>query len=325
MAEKDNLKLDKIDRKILFELDKNCRIPATQLATKVKKSRQAVEYRINNLLEKGIITSFKTSINPHKLGKKLYKIYLKLKNVPVEKVKMLSYLRKSERVYWIGECSGVWDLIFGIFAKDDFEFFELKNEFLSKFNKIIVKEEGGIIVDVHQYPKMYFAGGIAKPVLFGGKVIENKLDKKDLEILSYVSGNAKANVVEIAEKTKTTPSIVMTRLKKLEKLGIIIQYRLEVNTNKLNLENYKILVKLERYNKEDEKNFLKFVSNKTNVQYLIRNIWQLELEIVVKNSQEYYEFVESLKQEFPEVIQTIDSVLMIRDEWTTGFENMLKG
>lgn len=318
------IKLDKVDRKILFELDKNCRIPITQLSKKVKKSRQAVEYRINQLVKKELITGFKTSINPHKINNKIYKIYLKLKNTSNEKQKLFTFLRKSDKVYWIGECSGKWDLIFGIFAKEDYEFFNFKNQFISKFNSSIVEEEGGILIDVQQYPKRYFTNEFSSPVMFAGKMQNNKLDETDYLLLNQIAGNARASIVELAEKTKTTPAIIIHRLKKLEKQKIILQYRLEIDISKLGLELYKAIIKMDRYNSEDEKKFLNYISNKPNIQYLIRNIWQIELELVVKSSHEYYEFVEELKKEFPKMIRTIDPVLMIKDEWTTGFENLLK-
>ena len=57
--------------------------------------------------------------------------------------------------------------------------------------------------------------------------------------------------------------------------------------------------------------------------YYIRNLWSIEPEIVVNNYQEYYEIIENLKKEFPYVIRTVDSVLMITDEWTPGFRNIL--
>ena len=156
MVEISKIKLDKADRTILIELDKNCRIPSTILARKVHKSRQAVDYRINNLVKEGIITGFQASFNPHKMGYKIYKIYLKIKNVPAEKQRLFTYLKESGRVYWIGECSGSWDLIFGIFAKNDYEFFEVKSDIISEFNSIIVEEEGQMLLDVRQYPKKYF-------------------------------------------------------------------------------------------------------------------------------------------------------------------------
>ena len=324
MIKINRIKLDKIDRMILTELDKNCRIASTVLAKKVRKSRQTVDYRINNLVNRGIITSFQTAINPHKMGYKLYKIYFKLRNVPEEKVKLFSYLKNLGQVYWMGECSGSWDLIFAVFAKNDYEFFELKNELISNFNRIIIEEEGQILVDVKQYPKMYFMEKMSEATMFAGELNDNKLDKLDYDILEEIVNNARISIVDLADKIKSTIVIVRGRMKKMEEKGIIIQYRIGINLNKLGLELYKVVIKLDRYNKSDEKRMFNYLSVLPNIQYFIRNIWSIELEFVVSSYQEYYELIENLKKEFPDVIRTVDSVLMITDEWTPGFKNIFK-
>lgn len=323
MVEILRIKLDKIDRKILAELDMDCRIPSTVLAKKVYKSRQAVEYRIQKLQERGIITSFNASFNPHKIGYKIYKIYLKLRNIPEEKQRLFAWLKKSGMVYWMGECSGTWDLIFGVFTKGDYEFFELKNELLSEFSRIIIEEYGDSIVDVKQYPKMYFTGQKSVPMMFAGEVVSNELDRLDYAILGEIVNNARTPVTEIAQKVNSTHAIVRGRLEHLEKKGIIIQYRIGVDLNTLGLELYKAIIRLDRYTKADETRLLEYLSNIPNIQYYIRNIWQFEPEFVVSNYQEYYRIIEDMKKEFPQVIRTVDSVLMITDEWTPGFTNAL--
>ncbi|MFH1589591.1 MAG: AsnC family transcriptional regulator [archaeon] len=324
MVEITKIKLDKTDRKILAELDKNCRIPTTKLAKIVMKSRQSVEYRIHQLVKKGIITSFNAAFNPHKMGYKIYKIYLKLRNIPEEKQRLFTYLQSSGIVYWMGECSGSWDLIFGVYAKSDYEFFDLKNELISEFNKIIVEEEGGILVDVKQYSKMYFTNELVEPTMFAGEVINSELDDLDYAILGEIVNNARIPIKELAKKVKSTATIVRGKLKKLEQKGIIIQYRIGIDLNKLGLELYKAIIKLDNYTKEDEKRLLEYVSKIPNIHYFIRNIWQIEPELVVSSYQEYYTIIENLKKEFPYVIRTVDSVLMITDEWTPGFRNLLK-
>jgi len=50
--DKSLVKLDLTDRKILIELDKNCRTPEQQIAKVVGKSREAVKYRIQQLEKK---------------------------------------------------------------------------------------------------------------------------------------------------------------------------------------------------------------------------------------------------------------------------------
>lgn len=324
MVEINKIKLDKAGRKILAELDKNCRMPITALSKKVRKSRQAVEYRISNLIKDGIITSFNAAFNPHKMGHKVYKIYLKIRNIPEEKKKLFEYLKSSGSVYWMGECSGKWDLIFGVFSKNDYSFFDMKNDLISKFSNIIIEEEGEILVDVKQYSKMYFTNEIVPPTMFAGEVVNNDLSELDYAILGEIVNNARIPITELAAIVNSTATIVRDRLKKLEEKGIIIQYRIGIDLNKLGLELYKAIIKLDRYSKEDEKRLLEYVSRLPNIHYFIRNLWQLEPELVVSSYQEYYGIIENLKKEFPFVIRSVDSVLMITDEWTPGFRNLLK-
>ena len=224
----------------------------------------------------------------------------------------------------MGECSGSWDLILSFFAKSDYVFFELKNDLMSKFNRLIVNEEDGILIDVKQYPKMYFTGKIEEPTMFAGEIVHNELDKIDYAILAEVVNHGRISLVDLARKVKSTEIIVRNRLKKLQEKGIIIQFRIGINLNKVGLELYKAIIRLDRYTKEDERRLLDYISRLPNVQYFIRNISQIEPELVVNNYQEYYSIIENLKKEFPEVIRTVDTVLMITDEWTPGFGNLLK-
>ncbi|AGN38176.1 Lrp/AsnC family transcriptional regulator [Bacillus paralicheniformis] len=63
-----NLILDETDKKILSILHEEGRISYTDLGKRVGLSRVAVQTRINNLIEEGIIEKFTAVINPVKVG-----------------------------------------------------------------------------------------------------------------------------------------------------------------------------------------------------------------------------------------------------------------
>jgi DNA-binding Lrp family transcriptional regulator len=318
------LKLDKADRIILTELDRDCRIPSSRLAKRTRKSRQSVEYRIKRLVERGVITGFNLSINPHRMGYKIYKVYLQLRNIPQDRERLLQRLRTCGIVYWMGECDGVWDLIFAVFAKTDYEFYDLKNEIISEFGPIIVKRGWDAYVDVQQYPKMYLTGEIRPPKVWGGELINNELDRLDHEILSRMVNDARMPLTEVSSRVGSTPATVRERLKRMERLGVIVQYRISVDLGKLGLELYKAILHIDRYTKDDEKRLLEYMSRMPGIQYLIRDIWNMEPEFVMGDYHEYYDAMERLKREFPQVIRNIESVLMKTDEWTPGYRNLLK-
>ena len=57
------VKLDLKDRKILYQLDINCRQSNTQFGKKVGLSKQVVDYRIKRMEEDGVIKCYWTDID----------------------------------------------------------------------------------------------------------------------------------------------------------------------------------------------------------------------------------------------------------------------
>ena len=66
--------IDEKDKAILEVLEKNARLPATQIAQETKLTARQVIYRIKELIKKGVIRSFNTHINLEKLNYDYYKV-----------------------------------------------------------------------------------------------------------------------------------------------------------------------------------------------------------------------------------------------------------
>ena len=73
--------LDKKDKRILYELDKNARQPLSEIAKKVQLKRESILYRLKKYLQEGLIRDYLTVIDMSKLGFTHYKIYLRLHNI----------------------------------------------------------------------------------------------------------------------------------------------------------------------------------------------------------------------------------------------------
>src|SRR3989338_3214729 len=186
------IQLDLTDKKILAELDKNCRISNAQLAKKVHKSREAVKYRIQQLQKNGILQGFITSINPNKLGYHMFKVYLKLENIPNEREKFFEELKQNQDIYWYGISDGVFDVVFAILSKSITEYFEKINFLLSKWEHIIISKVLGTMVDTTQYSKKFFINDKdVQSVVFGGDIFDNKIDELDYKILTILANEAR--------------------------------------------------------------------------------------------------------------------------------------
>ncbi len=62
-----------------------------------------------------------------------------------------------------------------------------------------------------------------------------KLDEKDLAILVLIQENSKLTANQIAKRINTPITTVFAKIKRMEELGIIKQYRAILNPEKLNL------------------------------------------------------------------------------------------
>ena len=315
--------LDEIDRKILFELDLNCRATSKEIGERLLVSRQTVDYRITKLCDSGTIENFHACFSLSKLGYRLYKVYFKLRNLPNQKQALRDYLYGLGNVYWIGESSGSWDLLIGLFYKDEAELFPITNELNFRFSDLIVEYNGHSMIRIFQYPKMFLLSKPYPAKEYVGAVSKAKVDSLDLKIIAQLVHDARCPITTLGERLNTSPQIIKRRVQKLETQGMIFQYRVGVNLKKIGLQLYKAIITLNRYTAADHQLFFEFISQIPALQYFVRNIWTIELELNVQNYEEYEKIIDTIRLNFPNLIGSLDSLLLDSDEWTLAFSDLL--
>lgn len=315
--------VDDLDRAILSALDVNCRISSVQLASVVGKSRQTVDYRIDRLCSKGVIENFHTTINFSRMGFRKFKIFLRLRNLPDRKKDFRKYLFSLGNVYWIGESSGTWDFLIGIFYKDELEVTQITNDFLTNFEDLIVDRDGHGIISIDQFPKKYFINSSAASKELFGKVVQNNFDSIDYSLLAELIQNARIPLVRLSEMLGISLVAIQRRMKRFEDSGVIVQYRIGVNLEKLKLKLYKVIFHLWKYSEEDHKAFFYYISSKSEIQFVVRNVWSIELEIVVSSYSDILKIIDEIKVKFPRLMKSVDTILLESDEWTSALKNLI--
>lgn len=69
-----------------------------------------------------------------------------------------------------------------------------------------------------------------------GEPCENKADETDLEIIAELSADARASFREIAKRVGISPTTLISRVRRMEKAGIITGYSAKVDATKLGYE-----------------------------------------------------------------------------------------
>ena len=151
--------LDKIDFEILLTIALNARISDSELARKLKISREVVCYHLKKLMEKKIIYGFKPFLNGEILNFKTYKIFLTIQSLTREREKaLISFLNYHPNVIEVIYCMGNWELELDIESPSIDVNHDLIRELRNKFTDVIREAE---ILHVYQsYKYTYLTEGL---------------------------------------------------------------------------------------------------------------------------------------------------------------------
>lgn len=304
------VKIDEIDRKIIKELDKNSRQTDSEISKKVKTSKQVVNYRVVQLIKKGIIKNFYSIINAGKLGFDSYYVFFQLENMNKEEQKtFLKKINEKKFIGWLIEVVGKWELIILIFARDVNEFKSHLGEIISIYKNKVADYKFSLLTEAEHLGYKKIKPDKKESVQQTGKKEILKLKDIETKIIKQISQNARISIVEISEKSKLPLHIVKYNLKNLIKNKLIEGFKPKINLNLLNLQWYLILINLkENINKKTKTEFLEFCKNEKEVYYLTNTLgeYDLMLDIHIEKINELKDFIFKIKERFPQIIKNYE-------------------
>ncbi|MBN2567350.1 Lrp/AsnC family transcriptional regulator [Candidatus Woesearchaeota archaeon] len=241
-------KIDQKDKRILFELDRNCRRSVNELASITRLNRDVVRYRIAQLEKKGVITGYITLIDFTKLGYQLVRLYIKLQNTTAEiEEDMLDYLMDQDSVIIAYHTDGHYELAIGLLVKDLRAYQKTYEAFLGQYREYVIDKHFSVFSDFIQYFHNYLVDVKLhdQTALSTGSHEIFDYDDTDIRILKEISTEARISLVEFSKRLDTPINTIKYRLKRLEKSKVIVAYRAIINFHELGLEYYKVDLLLE--------------------------------------------------------------------------------
>jgi DNA-binding Lrp family transcriptional regulator len=296
--------LDKIDRKILYELDLNSRQPVKNIAKKLKLSREVVNYRLKKMIDLKVIRNFTTSISVFKVGSFIVKTYISFIDMSILKEKeIINYLLKNKKIGWIYKVMGKWDLNIIFFGEDLKDFSIFWNDFYSKFGKFIYDKETTVFEHGEIFPRDFLIEHLNYEKKDFSRVFsildENySLDDTEKGILKILSNNSRENILFIAKKLNVSTNTIYSKIKKLEKANVISCHTIGINHELLNLNYYKVLLYFKDYNESNFNKLKSFCKNNSKIWSLSKFVGgaDLEFEIFVNNDDELNNVIYKIKE-----------------------------
>lgn len=302
------MELDSIDKKIIYELDKNARTPLKQIAKAIRSNRSVVAYRLKKLETSGIIRGYFTEINNTALGLTGFRVFFKYKNYDKSfEEELIAELLKDQRIAWCFTVKGRWDLDVIYWCKDRFEFYDAIKAIKLKFNHFIDRMEVSTIVDILHFPKSYLIckkrDGVGAKKLGRSKYVINEAERKLLHAIAF---DARKDILEISRELGMSINTVKKYLKRLLKNEVILGFRPFVDINRIGYNYFKVHLDLHNYGDKDLKSIITFLEYDSNIVYLDFYIGGADIEIEYHTEDEghVYEKLDDLRSRFGRFIRS---------------------
>ncbi len=306
------INLDVKDKKILYELDMDARQPFSSIAKKVGLSKEVVNYRIKELERKGVIEGYYAMLDCYKIGYTFWRVYLRYHNISPEIEKeILEYLKKNPVIGWVTVGDGKWDLSVIIWAKDIHDFEKSYDDLIFKYGRYFGEKYVGAAFRIYHFKQNCLYGTKDNSYLLMGEPGQTTADKTDLEILYFLSKNARTSALDIGKKLNCTGNTIKNRIKRLIKEKVIIGYRAKLNYSLLGYDYYKVLLHLENLTKKKLNQIITTLNMNPNVIYITKSFGdaELEFEVLFKTKNELYKLMKKMKQKYVDIIRDYETVL----------------
>ncbi|MBI5227119.1 Lrp/AsnC family transcriptional regulator [Candidatus Micrarchaeota archaeon] len=304
------------DRKLIKILDKNSRTSNAEIAKKMGISKQLVAYRIEKLVNEGLIEKFYTIINGVKLGYLYFRIYLKFQRISSNKEQsLIDAFVSNSFTTWVVKCRGSWDLVVSIYAKDTDQLAKTYQNIVEEFEGNILAKKIVLVQNVLFSTRDYLSDSEGSIDSVYGGVTENlPIDKTDHIILKDLSKNSRTKIIDLARNAGASVETIKSHIKKMEASGIIRGHKLTFRYSKLGVLFYIISINLSNASETARKKIQDYCKSHPNSVYLVNILGDhdIDLEVEVENQEQLDIFLRDLANKFYEIIRNVDSLQIVQ-------------
>jgi len=307
------MKIDKIDKKILFELSKNSRESLNNIGKKVNLSKSSLLYRIKKLEENKIIYKYHTFINHSYLGKLYGRVAFNLFNISIEKLEeSINLLKKLEEISWLGTTQGKYDLCLGICVKSIKELYQTINKIYEIIGKHVRHQDISLAYKIYNCASNVIFEEFLKPVESFYTENYEKTNEFDIELINELQNNSKINIIELSNRLNVSTKKIISHKKELEKTKKILRYSILIDTIKLEYSSYHIFWKFNNFDIKEIEKLKKYLLSLKKTIYIVESVSSsdIETEFLVQNQRELYDLLFEIKNKFSNLISHYDVMLI---------------
>ena len=312
-GEDEPVKLDRLDYRILHELDCDAFQSLSKIGKKLHTGRDVMHYRVKRLEELGIIKNYAPIIDYGKMGYTVGAVYIKCHHdTPELRAEIIEYYKNNKDVWWIFNMTPDYDIALGWFGKSLAELTDKRIALLRKYKKYFREFKFRIYNRHHHFKRDYLTH--VEPGVSSARIArtersfvvsagtEKLTDETDDKILKLLSENARLPYTEIADRLDLSAAQVHYRIQNLKQKKIILGAKPMLDLQKFGYGLFKLDIYLDDYSIYED--LRKFVHSLPNVVYSYDVIGgaDIELDFEVRNFAELSKIQDAIKSKFGQAI-----------------------
>jgi DNA-binding Lrp family transcriptional regulator len=304
------------DRKILKELEQNARLPAAQIARRTGLSVESTNYRLKNLMDRGIVRRNYAVYDLPRMGYTIYRLLLQLENISTkEETELLNHLRNMPSALWVGTTSGAWDMLVTILARDVNEFNTIIERILTRYGKYIRNKDVTMTVMQTSEPPGHITGKETRVGYHESPKETVDLDETDYQIMTLLYRDARMPTTQIAKELNKSSDTIQYRIRNMLENKVIKRFMCWMDRKRLGYQHYKVLVRLQFATNEQKRKLVAYCNNHPNIIFFASIIgsWDMEIDMDTKDSSDFNSMMRDLRNEFADIIRNYESVIIIED------------
>ena len=240
--------LDLWDKRILYELDGDSRLPFSAIGASLSRSPQWVKYRIERLRTLGVIKHLYPLVDYSALSQIKAGLLIRLaESEPAKEIAFLNSCYKDRCIQCIYRTEGEYDLYLGVFTKDIDSLAEFIDSFKIEHGTLIANIDISIERESCQFRRNYLLGAKAHAmgeIVFGNSTALAGIDVIDRQVVDCLNSDPRMGVVDISRSINQSKDVALYHLRKIQKVGVIKGYSVQMNPRHFPYQSYVILLKI---------------------------------------------------------------------------------
>lgn len=294
--------LDEIDKNLLALLDQDARQSVTMLAHKLGVSKQVVSFRLRRLEKEGIIQEYSAYIDRARLGYQHHQLYLKLAGYDFKN--LLLDLSSLPHIHWCAASGGKYDLVIYFLTNNQADCYHTYSSILQKFSGYILSKDYLVTSKSHYFNQSAITYMEKKQVMVQMPQKRPRLKPQDFNLINLIKPNARISIVDISKSIGLSPRTIKDRLKYLQKVGVIRNFRARLNYTNLGYRHYQIFFEANNISDNQRIKILTSLIAKREVIRLTETLgkWDISCDVVLPNGDKI----------LPWVKQNVDKKILIK-------------